>query len=82
MHYFRQINELVDSKNFEFYVLVKGKQPCIYKYLNEIVDLTINYSNPHFRGSYKFHEAIEYARKEIRPNYYISRLIKSLDCAS
>lgn len=81
IHYLRQINEQVTSKSFAFYILVRGRQPCIYNHWSAIVDLTINYPNPHFRRFYWFHEAIEYARKK-RPNYYVSHLVKPLDRAS
>lgn len=67
MYYFRQINEQVDSKNFAFYVIVKGRQLDIYKYCNKIVDLTVNYANSYFRGFYAFHKVTKYVTHLVKP---------------
>ena len=82
MHYFRQINERVNSNYFVFFVLVSGRQLRIYSKWREVVDLKINYSDPYAKGFYTFHEAIEYARCEIGPNYHVSQLINPLNNAS
>ena len=65
-----------------FFVLVRGKQPGIYSQWKEVVDLMINYPDPYVKGFYTFHEAIEYARHEIGPNYHVSKLINTLNSTS
>ena len=82
MHYFRQINEHVHNNHFSFFILVRGRQPGIYSQWREVVDLITNYLDPYYRGFNTFHEAIEFAKQKIGPNYHVSHLINPLNSAS
>lgn len=49
MHSFIVLDRLIikqTTKNFAFYIIVRGRQSDIYKHWQEIVDLSINYSYP------------------------------------
>lgn len=65
MHYFRQINDHVESNYFAFFVLIRGRQSSIYRQWREVVDIITNYHDPYYSGFYTFHEAIEFARQNI-----------------
>lgn len=36
-NYFRQIHNQVESKNFSFFAVIKGRKPGIYNYWSEVL---------------------------------------------
>ena len=48
MHYFKHINDHVESNYFAFFVLVRGRQLGIYNQWREIVDQIANYPNSYY----------------------------------
>lgn len=72
-YYFTEKNE---DKKFKFYVVIKGKTPGVFQTWIEVIDAIKDQPTPLFKGFNEINEALDYARGNLGPNFYITPALR------
>ena len=59
------------TNKFKFYVIIQGRTPGIYQTWIQVIDAIKGFKDPLYKGFNNFHEALDYARGNLGPNFYV-----------
>lgn len=75
-NHFRQIHNIVESRIFCLFALIKGRKPDIYNYWPEVLQEVERFLDPLFKGFYTLEEVLNFCREMIGFNFYIFERVR------